>query len=177
MNSHLKRVFGVLWMPREVTINVAYRVETEFIPPVVAGAVWLAWNWPEVQNFTSGLEYFTKAFITVAFVWWNFLRIQHQLATKHQQSGIARGVDKVEERFVGLGKEVQAAKDMLVVLQDMVQPILHLVPDDKARDVKNVIHTANTHIDAANNAVRNYVLKADAGQFKITMDGGPTANT
>jgi hypothetical protein len=125
---------------------VGSRVAIEFIPPLSAGLVWLFFNWANVSGFAQGLEFFTKAFIAVAFVWWNYLRIHHQQTQKHQQAGIAGSVGSL---LADLG----TVKSTMTDLEARLGAVLPKVPEEEAAEISSLANSANNQISSIQSRV------------------------
>jgi hypothetical protein len=176
----LRRVFGFLWMPKKVAIAVTDRVAIEFIPPILAGVIWLWWNWPTVLGFTQGLEFFMKGFIAIAFGWWNFLRIQHQQMQRHEQSGIAGDVDNIKDEMTNLGGELRQAKTFMQSLEAMFKTLAAKLTPKEAEEVSDIVVAANSHLDIAKTSyekVSEYLTyNTGSGVISIHRSQLPQAN-
>jgi hypothetical protein len=131
---------------------VGLRVAIEFVPPVAAGLFWLWFHWAQVQGFAQGLELFTKGFIAIAFVWWNYLRIHHQQTQKHQQAGIAGTVSSLMADF-------GAVKTTMAVLDAKLGAVLPRIPEQEAVEISTLANSANNQITAIESTVGRLSIK------------------
>jgi hypothetical protein len=148
-------MFSFISMTKEEWTAVGNRVAIEFTPPGLAGLIWLVWNWKIVGNFTEGLEFFTKGFIAIAFVWWNYLRIQHQQTQKHQQTGIAGRVEKIHGELWTIGREMDITRLTMTSIENRLKAVMARLQPGEADELNNLVAAANNHLAMANTAHQN----------------------
>lgn len=137
-----------------LAIRIILRCFLEFGPPAGVAFLWVVINW----NGGSPTVNFSGAFVTSGLIWWNFLRIQYQQATRANQEEAANQIGKVIADLASVERLLKELSPILVVSHNNLSPEQATEINTAVGEASKAVSTAVTALSSIASSIRRAIV-------------------